>query len=231
MVFVFDLDDTLYEELSFVRSGFRAVADYLSPLIGLPQSQIVEALNAELQLQREQVFDRFLLKQGIKSQKMIKSCVSVYRGHEPSISLFPEARACLARLQEHPIYIVTDGNQLVQRKKFLALGLDLLVRRCFFTYAHGLHRRKPSPYCFEKICQIEQVSPSSVVYIGDNPHKDFVGIKPLGFQTVRVLTGPYRYDQVDEVYEAHFTIPNLQAFNEQLIQQLQIFGQTKGKNL
>jgi putative hydrolase of the HAD superfamily len=92
-----------------------------------------------------------------------------------------------------------------------------LVRRCFFTFAHGLHRRKPSPYCFEKICQMERVPPSSVVYIADNPHKDFVGIKPLGFQTIRVLTGPYRFDQVDEPYEAHLTIPNLQALNEALL--------------
>lgn len=227
MVIVFDLDDTLYEELSFVRSGFRAVADYLSPIIGLSQKEIVEALNAELQLQREKVFDRFFIKQGIKSQKMIKSCVSAYRGHQPSLSLFPEARVCLARLHEYPIYIVTDGNQLVQRKKFLTLGLDLLVRRCFFTYAHGLHRCKPSPYCFEKICQLEQVSPSSVVYVADNPHKDFVGIKPLGFQTIRVLTGPYRLDQVEEDYEAHLTIPNLQALNETLVQNLLSFCQKK----
>jgi putative hydrolase of the HAD superfamily len=227
MVIIFDLDDTLYEELSFVRSGFRAVADYLHPFINLSTKQIVDALNAELKVQREEVFDRFLLKQGIKNQKMIKCCVSVYRGHEPSLNLFPEARACLARLHDYPLYIVTDGNQLVQRKKFLALGLDLLVRRCFFTYAHGLHRRKPSPYCFEKICQIEQVSPSSVVYIADNPHKDFVGIKPLGFQTIRVLTGPYRKDQVSESYDAHLTIPNLQALNETILQQLRILCQKK----
>ena len=219
MVIVFDLDDTLYEELSFVRSGFRAVADYLSPIIGIAPAQICEGLNAELLVRREQVFDRFLFKRGIKSKKIIKDCVSVYRGHEPSLTLFPEARHCLARLHEHPIYIVTDGNQIVQRKKFYALGLDLLVRRCYFTYAHGLHRRKPSPYCFEKICDLERVAPSSVVYIADNPHKDFVGIKPLGFQTIRVLTGPYRTDKVEEAYEAHLCIPNLQAINERLLQQ------------
>jgi putative hydrolase of the HAD superfamily len=214
---VFDLDDTLYEELSFVQSGFRAVADYLSSMIDLPKKHIIEALNAELHLAREKVFDRFLLKQGIKNQKMIRNCVSVYRGHEPSISLFPEARDCLIRLHDHPIYIVTDGNKLVQRKKFLALGLNLLVRRCFFTYAHGLHRRKPSPYCFEKICQIEKTIPSSVVYIADNPHKDFVGIKPLGFKTIRVLTGPYRHDRVEEAYDADLTIPNLQALNPTML--------------
>src|SRR5690349_12031548 len=31
---VLDLDDTLYPEIDFVRSGFRAVADSLAPLIG-----------------------------------------------------------------------------------------------------------------------------------------------------------------------------------------------------
>lgn len=220
MVIVFDLDDTLYEELSFVRSGFRAVADYLSPILHLPQGEIIRELQAELQVQREKVFDRFLLKYHKKNQKLIKNCVSVYRGHEPSLSLFSEARACLARLHEHPIYIVTDGNQIVQRKKFFVLGLDLLVRRCFFTYAHGLHRRKPSPYCFEKICDLERVPPSSVVYIADNPHKDFVGIKPLGFQTIRVLTGLYARDKVEPAYEAHLTIPNLRALDEKLLLKL-----------
>jgi putative hydrolase of the HAD superfamily len=224
MVIVFDLDDTLYEEITFVRSGFRAVANYLSPILKIAQEHILVGLNAELRIQREKVFDRFLMKQGFKSQKIIKNCVSVYRGHEPCLSLYPEARACLARLHEYPIYIVTDGNQLVQRKKFYALGLELLVRRCFFTYAHGLHRCKPSPYCFEKICDLERVAPPSVVYIADNPHKDFVGIKPFGFQTIRVLTGPYKNDKVEEAYEAHLSVPNLQAVHETLLKQLCKFG-------
>jgi putative hydrolase of the HAD superfamily len=220
MVIVFDLDDTLYEELSFVRSGFRAVADYLAPIIGLNQNDIFKGLQAELQLQREHVFDRFLLKYQLKSQKLIKTCLSVYRKHEPSLTLFPEARACLIRLQKYPLYIVTDGNQYVQRSKVRALGLQSLVRRCFFTYAHGLHRRKPSPYCFEKISDLERVPPSSIVYVADNPHKDFVGIKPLGFHTIRVLSGPYAKDKVESDYEADIIIPNLQALNENLLKQL-----------
>jgi putative hydrolase of the HAD superfamily len=227
MVIVFDLDDTLYEELSFVRSGFKAVANYLSPIMGVPSSQILEELNTELQIQREKVFDHFLFKHHMKGQKWVRNCVSIYRGHEPALTLFPEARTCLIRLQEYPLYIVTDGNHLVQRRKFYALGLDLLVRRCFFTYAHGLHRRKPSPYCFEKICDLENVSPSSVVYVADNPHKDFVGIKPLGFQTIRVLTGPYAHDKVEPSYEADWMIPNLQALDETFLTKFHSIGQMK----
>ncbi|WP_315817010.1 hypothetical protein [Paraflavitalea speifideaquila] len=32
--FVFDLDDTLFPEIDFLRSGFRAIAAKLAPLIG-----------------------------------------------------------------------------------------------------------------------------------------------------------------------------------------------------
>lgn len=219
MVIIFDLDDTLYEELSFVRSGFKAVADYLSPILNVSREFIASSLMDELQIRRDHVFDRFLAKRGI-GRTVVKNCVSVYRGHEPTLELFPEARACLQRLRGYPIYIVTDGNKLVQRKKYLALGLDAFVKRCFYTYAHGLHHSKPSPYCFEKICRLEKVLPQSVVYIADNPRKDFVGIKPLGFQTIRVLTGPYKNDKVDEAFDADLKIPHLGALNEEILKTL-----------
>lgn len=220
MVIIFDLDDTLYEELSFVRSGFKAAADYLSPILNQTRKQIEASLMEELKIQRDHVFDRLLAKRGVTGRKIIQNCVRVYRGHEPSLELFPEARACLRRLHDYPLYIVTDGNNLVQRKKYLALGLPLLVKRCFFTYAHGLHRSKPSPYCFEKICSLEKAHPSSVVYVADNPHKDFVGIRPLGFKTIRVLTGPYRNDKVSEAFDADVKIPHLGFLDQKLLNTL-----------
>lgn len=220
MVIVFDLDDTLYEELTYVHSGFQAVAKDLSALLGLDQHKIFEGLAAELAVNRNQVFDRFLEKQGIKTERLIKRCLSIYRGHEPQLTLFPEARRCLERLQDYPLYVVTDGNHLVQRKKFAALGLEGMVRRGYFTYAHGLQHRKPSSYCFEKISHTEKTPPSSIVYVADNPHKDFVGIKPLGYKTIRVLTGPYRNDQVDTEYDADLTIPHLGALKHALLKTL-----------
>jgi putative hydrolase of the HAD superfamily len=220
MVIVFDLDDTLYEEMAFVKSGFAVVAAYLSLILHLDSEEIFRELMIQLNKQREKVFDRFFEKRGIKNQQLVNRCLSLYRGHEPDIHLYPAARACLENLQNYPLYIVTDGNKLVQKKKFLTLGLDRWVRRCFCTYAYGLHHSKPSPYCFEKICQIEQVVPSQVVYIADNPKKDFVGIKPLGFHTIRVLTGPYRKLVVDQAYEADILIHSLAEVNSSLLMHL-----------
>ncbi|MBA3722720.1 MAG: HAD hydrolase-like protein [Parachlamydiaceae bacterium] len=220
MVIVFDLDDTLYDDISFVLSGFRKVAEYLSTFLDVEQEDIYNQLVIELQVNRNQVFDRFLEKHGIFQKKLVSKCISIYRKHHPLISLFPEADECINRLKKNPLYVVTDGNKLVQKNKFVALGLAKRIKKCICTYAYGLTHSKPSPYCFQKICEWENVSPSEIVYIADNPKKDFVGIKPLGFCTIRVLTGPYRNLNLGSEYDADMTISNLSELNENLLKDL-----------
>lgn len=222
LVLVFDLDDTLYPELTFVYSGFRAVSRYLSPIIHLSEEEIFQGLKQELVIQRTMVFNRFLAKHGKETKKLVNNCLSIYRLHEPKIELYPEAVACLTRYKALPLYVVTDGNKIVQKRKFIALGLASMVRRCFCTYQYGLHRSKPSPYCFERICQLEKVQPDQVVYIADNPAKDFVGIKPLGFHTVRVLTGAHKDVRVGSSFEAQFQIKDLSQLDQLLTHQLKV---------
>lgn len=216
MVIIFDLDDTLYPEITYVHSGFWAVARYLNPLLHISAEAIFNELVQEERLQRSYVFDRFLEKQGKKNYRLILQCLKVYRQHDPQIDLFPEAKVCLDKFKNFPLYVVTDGNKLVQKRKFLALGLGPKIKKCFCTHSYGLHRSKPSPYCFEKICQIEKVDPSQVVYVADNPRKDFVSLKPLGFHTIRVLTGPYCNLVAEPAYEAELKIDNLSMLEEAL---------------
>ena len=79
-VIVFDLDDTLYNEISFVESGFKAVSHYL----GYPSyademmSSWEEGKNAF-----EQLINNHSL--CVSIDELLK----VYRTHEPSINLDP----------------------------------------------------------------------------------------------------------------------------------------------
>jgi putative hydrolase of the HAD superfamily len=61
------------------------------------------------------------------------------------------------------------------------------------------------------------VDPSEVVYIGDNPTKDFVGIKPLGFKTVRVLKSPFGSMKVESRYDADIVISDLSKLTERAL--------------
>lgn len=217
MVIIFDLDDTLYDERTFMLGGFQAVANYLSPILGISSETIVSALVDEVKFKREEVFDRFLAEQGVSSKRLTNRCISIYRGHIPHISLYPEAEDCLKRLHKFPLYVVTDGNKIIQRKKCQALGLDKKVKRYFCTNAYGLNRCKPSPYIFQKICALEGIPPSKAVYVADNPNKDFIGIKPLGFHTIRVMTGRFHQLELDAAHEAEVRIQTLAELDESLL--------------
>ena len=97
----------------------------------------------------------------------------------------------------------------MQARKVAALGLAGRVRHAYLTNRYGRHRAKPDPHVFELICRREGVAPGEVTYVGDNVRKDFVGIKPLGFNTVRILRGNYAHLEADAAHEADRNIRTL----------------------
>ncbi|MDG0811893.1 HAD family hydrolase [Cohnella rhizosphaerae] len=220
-VYVFDLDDTLYEEITYVHSGFRAVARDLEAREGVDAFQCEQKLRDALNIEgRGKVFDTVLESFGLLTRGRVGRCLAVYRGHQPSIVLSEDARDCLERLHRSgmPVYIVTDGNKLVQLAKLRALGLydSPLVRRCFISRRFGVHNEKPSPYCFGLISELEGASPRDIVYVGDNPAKDFVGIKPLGYRTVRIRRGSHREVTMPPSHEADFSVEGFEQFEGRL---------------
>ena len=222
MVIVFDLDGTLYDELTYVQSGFRAVAGYLEDTHRISTTSSFSFMMQKLSGGRGRIFDDLLTEFGVYSKKNVQKCLSVYHCHRPEIRLSGEADACLERFAKFPLYVVTDGNKLVQENKLRALGVPPRVKFCYITHRYGIKNAKPSPYCFLKICEREKVDPKEVFYIADNPNKDFVGIKPLGFKTIRILQGSYREILLTSEYEAENQIRSLNELTEELIEELTV---------
>jgi putative hydrolase of the HAD superfamily len=220
MVIVFDLDDTLYDETTYVKSGFRAVAAYLSSNYDLSENKTFLQLVQELEKGRGSIFDVVLKKNNIYSKSLVRKCIVIYRFHKPKISLSKSGARCLERFKKYPLYIVTDGNKVVQHEKIKALGLDKKVKHYYITHRYGVHNAKPSPYVFLKICAREKTSPENVVYIADNISKDFVGIKPLGFKTIQVMTGQYTAIKKTKSHEAAIKINSLDELTESFMSKL-----------
>lgn len=192
MILIFDLDDTLYPEHTFVESGFRAVAAMLASKFNLDQRQSLNYMLETLQRKgRGGVFDELLRSRGLLSARLVQNCVQTYRQHQPEISLYPAARNFLDENRGRPMYLVTDGNKNVQARKVCSIGLDEYFKRVFITHRFGVHNAKPSTYCFDLIRKIEGCAWSDMAYIGDNPVKDFVNLNSLGMLTVRVMTGEH----------------------------------------
>jgi len=221
MIIVFDLDDTLYDEITYVRSSLFEVSLYLSEKLHISKDIIYSNLNEVLEINgRGKVFDIVLTNYGIYSKSEVKRCLSIYRSNNPKIKLFDHAISCLERFKYYHKYLVTDGNKVVQKKKIDALGLNKYFIKALPTHNFGIANAKPSTYVFNKILKWENASPHELVYIGDNPKKDFVNLKKEGFKTIRVLTGCYKNLRLESEFEADYLVNTLDEINNKLIKTL-----------
>ncbi len=175
---IFDLDDTLYAEKQYVRSGFRAVARYLGNAGG-------ERRLWEHFLAGRNAVDALLEELGQQDRK--DQCLDAYRTHMPDIELYEGAEELIRRLKGAGIRvgIITDGRVEGQRNKLKALGLNELVEDIIITDELGGESfRKPNDIAF-RIMQCRWGIPfEEMVYIGDNLYKDFQAPRQLGMESI-----------------------------------------------
>jgi hypothetical protein len=104
------------------------------------------------------------------------------------------------------------------KDKVNALKIDIFFERVFITHNFGIRNAKPSLHCFELIKLAEKCNWDELVYVGDNPTKDFVNLNYVGAKTIRVLTGSYSELEADRGYDAQVSIPNLQSLDKAIQQ-------------
>ena len=188
-VVVFDIDDTLYLERDYVRSGFRAADAWARESIGMADFAD-RAWAAFEEGVRGRIFDVALAAAGIDvTPELIAQVVACYRSHEPDIKLLDDARACLDRLHLEPdvlVAVVTDGPLASQRAKARSLGLATWSQAVICTEGLGAGFGKPHPRAFELIEERFGVDAGQCAYIADNPTKDFVAPHRMGWRTIRV---------------------------------------------
>jgi len=211
MIIVFDLDDTLYNEKYFVYSGFSEVAKWVSLMSNNSYNEIFDSMIKELTFNgRGKIFDIVLEKYFLKTKKNIQKCISIYRLHKPAINLDSEVIDLLLELRKnHKLYIVTDGNKIVQKNKIKSLDVEKYIEKAYITHRYSLSASKPSLKCFELIRNKEKVDWQNMVYIGDNPYKDFVNLNKVNAFTIRIIQGDFAHVEVSKGYDAKFKIKNL----------------------
>lgn len=182
---VLDIDDTLYLERDYVRSGFNAVDQYLNAEHGL-DGFAKRAWELFLGGVRGNTFDK-ALGEDPSLRKLIPSLVEVYRSHRPRIQILPDAAAFITSRQDYArLAVVTDGPAVSQRAKIVALGIEEWAEEVVVTSEHGELWGKPSPRSFAHLQDRFGFEGSECVYFADNPAKDFLGPRELGWRTVRV---------------------------------------------
>lgn len=206
---IFDLDDTLYNEKDYVKSGYKAIEEYLIRMLGnshdydekFDLSETSEFMMDCLE-NRHPAIDCLVERLGRPDLK--EKLLDIYRGNIPEISLREEAKAIITELSEnnYKIGIITDGRPEGQRNKLKALDLldsdriDEIIITDELAGRNGdpMQFRKPNSVAFEIMCRRLRVPYINAAYIGDNMSKDFVAPQRLGMRCIHYnnLEGLYR---------------------------------------
>lgn len=221
--YIFDLDDTLYCEHEYVRSGFQAVASKLAEHSDKNKMVLYEALVHEWQRNgRGKIFDAVCNTFDIAIE--IKDLIRVYREHEPSnIHLYKDAEKFLRYLEEQsiPRGIITDGDRYVQWRKIGSLGLDKRISCIVVSDELGKDCWKPSEVPYRKVMAHLRLNAQECMYIGDNPHKDFCSARKLGMSTVRIIrsVGDHMQTRLGKEMEADRVIYSLEELIDTEVRQ------------
>lgn len=170
-VVIFDLDDTLYSEKEYVKSGFKYIARFFPD---------IENAGEELYglfLQRKNAIDEFLRVHNIYSDELKEKLLHEYRFQVPDIHLYDGVYEMLRNLKraDHKLGMITDGRVEGQKNKIDALRLNDVFDKIIITDSlGGVEYRKPNPKAFELMKDFFNTSYSDMSYVGDNINKDFV---------------------------------------------------------
>ena len=171
-VVVFDLDDTLYDEIEYCRSGFAAVSEFLANMHDShPCDRIFAALWGQFTGgNHTRTFNAALDDLAIGyDDKLVLELVKVYRNHAPEITLPEDSRGILVELNtEYTLALLTDGFLPAQRLKVQELGIEDYFQSIVYTEELGREFWKPSPAGFERIIQDLSARTENIVYIADN---------------------------------------------------------------
>lgn len=217
---IFDLDDTLYPEIDYVKSGFEVVSKYISKKINKDSDQVFNKLLKLFEEDRKNVFNR-LLEQYDIGQELVKECIKLYRNHYPDIKLNEVIRGLLQLLKENKfkIGIITDGRPEGQWNKIKALGLEKYCDYIIVTdELGGIEYRKPCEIPYKKMLQELGIQAKEAIYVGDNPAKDFITANKLGMFTIMFKNdkGLYSSINMSNEYLAKTTVSEIIEIKELL---------------
>lgn len=204
---VFDLDDTLYKEIDFLKSGFKKIiATYFEEF-----SECIYQEMLTWYYNKSDVFKNLIIKYKLEIE--VDEILKLYRSHVPFIELDENTKNVLTFLVNNKIKLglITDGFSTTQRNKLKALGIIDIFELIIISEEVGTN--KPDIINYKFFYEKEHSAMHKFLYVGDNYNKDFVSPNKLGWLTVGVIDNGLNIHKQNrnllEDFLPQYEIPNL----------------------
>ncbi len=170
-LYIFDLDNTIYNEADYLFQGYDAIAGYFSEIIKYPGKKELSEMLKRIYLEegREKLFNKFLIRNGL-DESYIKQCLAILRSFtaERDLEITAPVKKILNTLTGtgKKVCILTNGNVQQQKNKIRSIRWDGLDKSISFVFAEEIEP-KPSPAGIGHILQITGIPKHQAVFTGD----------------------------------------------------------------
>ncbi len=196
-LFIFDLDNTIYNEEDYLFQAYKEIADRFAGLYPSPDSKKLFLKMKEIydKQGREKLFDKFLLKFKI-DDRHLHECLNILRSFNPAkpLEMNPYSKQILKELQERgkKIFVLTNGNAEQQKNKIRHISWDGLDKKISFVFAAEFEP-KPSPAGVLYILKSAGTEKGRTIFVGDSDTDKNCAINSgviyLDIKDLYILTG------------------------------------------
>jgi len=206
-VFVFDLDDTLYQEKDYLISAFNEIAEHYRIYDDAINQKMID-----LFYNGENVFSYLIHNYpSVTSDKNF--LLKLYREHKPSISLSSDTIRFLSEVKKSGIKtgLLSDGRTFTQRNKLEALGLSDYFDKVVVSEEFG--SEKPDIRNYKAFYELNYKG--NFFYFGDNLLKDFITPNKLGWETICILDNGRNIHKQDHPSDLEYNAKNsIKSFSD-----------------
>lgn len=196
--FVFDLDDTLYSEIDFLKSAYKFIASRIDPI---HSTKLYEEM-LTIFTSGGNTFEYILREYRGKVHKM-SELLDLYHYHKPQITLKKGAMDMLLKIKSKNgrVGLITNGRSVTQRNKIEALGLEKIFDEIIISEEIGFE--KPAPEVYKSYLDSKQTL--RYYYFGDNFKNDFIMPGKYGWCCIGLIAE----DNIHQLNISDFLYENL----------------------
>jgi FMN phosphatase YigB (HAD superfamily) len=181
----FDMDGTLYDEFEFIKQVFIQININLirnDKVLNFMLSRWLEK-GSSYPFIFDEVYNLYDIEDYTK-EEFIQKSLDIFREINPNLELSERNKFLLEYFKNNfSLFLVTDGNPILQRKKYNALNLSKYFDddKILFTGDYACDYYKPNIKVLEKI----SFNNKKTIYFGDrNKDREFANLANIKFQKV-----------------------------------------------
>ncbi len=175
-----DLDDTLYNEIEYVISGYKFIEKWIYDnnnkiSFKIKKETIQNNINSHIQI---------FIKKNNLPERYIDYFVKILRDHKPIIELSRNNLEKLRKLKDKfkNLILLTNGRSISQRNKIESLKITEFFNDILISEEIGAN--KPDEKLYQKI--IKKYKDHNILFVGDNIDVDLVTPIHLGYKTLLI---------------------------------------------